>query len=89
MEEKIHQLEKEIAIIKQRNQRVEANKAWETSYFRIATISIMTYIIACILLSMIGIKEFYISALIPVIGFFLSTQSLPRIKEWWIKKYFK
>ncbi len=35
MEEKLQKLEKEVAAIKERNLRVEADKAWETSSFRI------------------------------------------------------
>src|SRR3989344_3930058 len=45
MQERIKDLEKEIREIKQRNLRVEADKAWEVSWTRIFFISISTYII--------------------------------------------
>jgi len=35
MEDKIQKIEREIETIKERNLRVEADKAWETSSFRI------------------------------------------------------
>ena len=38
--------EKEILEIKQRNERVEIDKAWERSWVRRLSISIMTYIVA-------------------------------------------
>lgn len=83
--EKIEQLEKEIKALKERNQRVELDKAWETSRFRIALLTAITYIIANILLYLIGVQNFYFAALVPAAGFFLSVQSLPTIKNRWIK----
>lgn len=84
--EKISKLEQEIAIIKERNQRVEMDKAWETSTFRIGSISLITYITAAVLLYIIGATNFYLAAVVPAAGFFLSVQTLPAIKKWWIKK---
>ena len=84
MEEKIENLGKEIEAIKERNLRVEVDKAWETSYFRILLITVINYIIAAFLLYFIGANNFLLGALVPAIGFFLSTQTLPAIKKWWI-----
>ena len=89
MEEKIQKLEKEIASIKERNSRVEADKAWETSNFRIFSITIITYVVASLVLYFIGAKNFLLSALIPALGFFLSVQTLPAIKKRWIKNFFR
>lgn len=82
-------IEKEIYLIKERNKKVEADKAWETSNFRVVSIVIMTYIITAIVFYFIGVKNFMLSALIPTVGFYLSTQSLPFIKKWWIDKFYK
>ena len=89
MEPRIQKLEKEIEIIKQRNLRVEADKAWETSYFRIFLISAIIYIIAVKVLNFIGSENYFLNALIPAIGYFISVQSLPFIKKWWIKDHAK
>ena len=89
MEEKIQKLEKEIASIKERNSRVEADKTWETSNFRIFSITIITYVVASLVLYFIGAKNFLLSALIPTVGFFLSVQTLPAIKKRWIKNFFR
>ena len=80
-------LEKEIELIKERNKKVEADKAWETSNFRVFSIVAMTYIITAIVFYIIGVKNFWLNALIPTVGFYLSTQSLPFIKTWWINKF--
>jgi hypothetical protein len=79
------QLDQDIRQIKERNQRVEADKAWETSAVRVASIAIITYIVVVVFLYVIDAANIFLSALIPVVGFILSTQSLPILKRWWIK----
>ena len=79
----------EIAALKERNRRVEAEKAWETSGFRSFCIAVATYIVASLVLYVIGVKDFFLNALIPTIGYYLSTQSFPLLKRWWIRKFFK
>lgn len=79
--------ETEIEKINARNKRVEADKAWETSLFRKALITIFTYIITAIVFYLLGAKNFYLNAFIPTIGYFLSTLSLPFIKDWWVENY--
>jgi hypothetical protein len=87
METEITKLQKEIEIIKDRNLRVEADKAWETSMFRTVSIMLITYIIASFVLYFIGTDNFLLGALVPTVGYFLSTQSLPFIKKWWTGRY--
>jgi preprotein translocase subunit SecF len=87
--QEIQELKKELENIKQRNVRVEADKAWETSLFRKISIAITTYIIASVVMYFIGVSDFLLNALIPTIGYLLSTLSLPFIKDWWIKKYLR
>jgi len=75
--------------ILQRNSRVEADKAWETSNTRRGIIVLITYTIASIFMWRIGVGEPMINALVPTGGYLLSTLSLPIVKRWWIKKYGK
>lgn len=79
-------IEERVQRIEDRNARVEAEKAWEVSMFRVATIVGITYIVATGVLFSIGNDAPFRNALIPAIGYFLSTQSLPAIKRSWIKK---
>lgn len=87
MEEEIKKLQRDLAEIKERNSRVETDKAWETSKFRIFSIIIFTYIVAVLVLYFIGSNNVFLNALVPTLGFFISIQSLPAIKKWWIKKH--
>ena len=88
-EERIKALEEEIVVIRERNLRVEADKSWETSFFRVASICIITYLIAAWVMATIGVVNYWQNALIPTLGFYLSVQSLPVLKRWWVRKYVK
>ncbi len=83
----MHDVEKIVEGIVERNRRVEAEKAWEVSVFRRMTIAVITYIIACILLWSLGSTQFFLQALVPAIGYVLSTLSLPWIKRWWMRAH--
>ena len=79
-----NQIEKEIQNIKKRNKRVEKDKAWETSITRRICIMILTYIVVLFYSYMVkNITSIWLSSLIPVIGFALSTLSLKIIRKIW------
>ncbi len=79
----------EIESIKERNKRVEADKAWETSITRRIIIALMTYIIIVIFLYSINAKSPWLNAIVPTIGFVLSTLTLPYFKKAWLKYIYK
>lgn len=80
------ELENEINKIKERNKRVETDKAWETSLTRRICICILTYIVVVIYSFMISrISNIWLSSLVPVLGFTLSTLSLRYIRNIWEK----
>ena len=72
--------------IEARNKRVETDKAWETSKTRRGFIAIITYIIACYYMRVLGVGDYYLHALVPTGGYVLSTLSLPYIKAIWLKR---
>jgi hypothetical protein len=78
-------VEAEIEKIKSRNERVEADKAWETSYFRRFSITLGTYAAAYLLFLVIEAPNPNIAALVPAMGFLLSTLTLPFLKENWLR----
>src|SRR3989344_4350127 len=77
----------QIKQILERNKRVEADKAWETSVFRRMTIGVLTYLTASIFLWMLDAPNPLLNALIPSIAYLLSTVTLPPLKRWWIDRY--
>ena len=82
-------MKEEIASIKERNQRVEADKAWEISKTRRFIIAVMTYLVIVFFLWSIDAPNPWLSALVPAVGFILSTLTLPFFKKRWLKKYHK
>ena len=78
------EIRREIEIIKERNRRVEADKAWEISWTRRLSIAIATYIIAGIWLFVISDTYPWLKAFVPAVGYFLSTLSLRAIKNRWL-----
>ena len=82
-------LNKEIEEIKKRNKRVELDNDWETSWTRKICICILTYIVVVIYSYMVrNYDNIFLSSLVPVIGFTLSTLSLNYIRKIW-EKYSK
>ena len=80
-------IEKEIEDIKQRNKRVELDKAWETSWTRKICIVVLTYIVVITYSYLIrSFNNIALSSLVPVIGFLLSTLSLKIVRKIWEKK---
>jgi len=85
--ERLETLEAEVRALKERNARVEAEKAWETSYTRTFSVASVTYVVAALVLYSIGVENFFLGALVPAVGYILSTQSLPAVRRWWIRTF--
>lgn len=87
--DEIQEIKSEIEKIKQRNERVEADKAWETSLARKILIAVLTYAVIVIFFIVANLPKPFINAIIPTIGFILSTLSIPLFKKAWIEKWGK
>lgn len=82
-----NEIENEIIQIKKRNKKVELDKAWETSWTRKLCICILTYIVVVIYSYVISrVTNIWLSSLVPVIGFTLSTLSLNVVRRYWEKR---
>jgi len=82
----LEKLIKEVDNIKARNKKVEIDKAWETSITRKVLLILFTYTSIGLYMYAIGIDKPWLNAVIPSIGFLLSTLTLPYFKTYWIKK---
>lgn len=81
----IEEIEQEINAIKDRNRKVEADKAWETSAFRKIIVALLTYAVVVLFFVTAGLPHPFASALVPTAGFLLSTLSLPFFKKLWLQ----
>lgn len=75
----------EITRIKERNRRVEYDKAWETSWTRRLIILILTYIVIVIFFYFANLPNPLINSIVPALAFVISTLTLPIFKKIWIK----
>ncbi len=83
--DRITKLEKEIALLKQRNAKVESDKAWETSWERKIVILVLTYLAISIYFLAARLPQPFLNAVVPSLAFVISTFSLPFFKELWIR----
>ena len=74
-------------MLRARNARVELDKAWETSTTRRGIIAIGTYGVVVVFLYAIEAPHPWLNALLPAIGFVLSTLTLPFFKKIWIGQH--
>ena len=75
-------LEERVENIEKRNKKVELDKSWETSWTRKICIMILTYIVVIIYSYLVRKhNNIFLSSLVPVIGFTLSTLSLKLIRK--------
>jgi len=82
----IQELEKRISSIEERNRRVEMDKTWEMSWMRRVILMVCTYLAIGFYLHAIKISEAWLNAIVPTIAFFLSTLTLPIVKQYWIRR---
>lgn len=85
----LEELSDEIKKIKERNNRVETNKDWETSWTRKILLALFTYLAIGLYLNAINIPEPWLNAIVPSIAFLLSTLTLPYFKKYWQKYIYK
>ena len=82
---KLEDLEKEINQIKERNRKVEVDKAWETSKTRRGLLVLFTYLAIGFYFQAIKIDRPWQNAIVPAVAFLLSTLTLPFFKSLWSK----
>lgn len=82
-------LTERISRIEKRNKEVELNKSWETSWTRKILLSIFTYLSIALYLKFIVNIDPWVNAIVPAIGFLLSTLTLPYFKTLWEKWIYK
>ena len=85
IENRIATIEERVAAIEERNLKVETDKAWETSLTRRGAIILVTYVIATLTFAVIGTEAPYVMAVIPTLGYLLSTLALPPVRKHWLR----
>ncbi len=85
MIETMETIEQRIQKIEVRNQKVEADKAWETSWLRRTLLSLFTYAAIGTYLWAINIDRPWLNAIVPAVAFMISTLTMPFFKKLWLR----
>ncbi|NYZ80096.1 hypothetical protein H0N95_02490 [Candidatus Micrarchaeota archaeon] len=85
----LKELEQRVKKIEERNRKVEADKAWETSWARRFLVMAFTYLAIGFYLQAISVAEPWLNAIIPTAAFLLSTLTIPFFKKQWLKRFYK
>lgn len=81
------ELAREIADLKKRNIKVDQDKAWEISLTRKVLIAFITYVLVSIFFYFASVSKPMLNALVPTMGFLLSTISMSYVKDIWIRHF--
>lgn len=81
--DKLNELEKRIGLIEQRNKRVEKDKEWETSLTRKTLLILFTYLTLVFYFKFVLQINPWLNAIVPTLGFYLSTLTLPFFRKIW------
>jgi hypothetical protein len=81
------ELRRQLLEIQARNDRVEREKAWETSFTRRLVIAGATWMAAWLWLRGMPVEHAARQALVPTLAYFVSTFSLPFLRRWWISRF--
>ncbi len=78
-------LEQRLKTIEERNMKVDIDKAWERSFTRRVLLALFTYLAISLYLYAIEVSEPWLHAIVPALGFMLSTLTMPFFKNMWLK----
>ncbi len=81
----IEEIKNKISFLEERNKRVEKDKEWEKSYTRRILLILFTYLAIGFYMQAININNAWLNAIVPAVGFLLSTLTLPFFKNLWLK----
>lgn len=78
-------LDQRVALIEERNRKVEGDKAWETSLTRRFLLIIFTYLAVSVYLRFINVPNPWLNGIVPAAAFMISTLTMPFFKRLWLK----
>ena len=78
-------LEERVRKIEERNEKVEVDKAWETSLVRRVLLTVFSYIAVAFFFQIIRVANPWINALVPALAFMIQQLSMPFFKRMWVR----
>ena len=82
-------LQQKVDSILERNARVEADKAWETSWTRRGIVTVLTYAVIVSFMFNIRDPNPFLNALVPTFAYVVAASALPFAKKWWLGRVYR
>jgi hypothetical protein len=79
-------IQERVLKIEKRNQRVEMDKMWETSWPRRILIAVLTYVVIVLFFLVADLSRPFVNPIVPTVGFLLSTLTISFFKKRFIEK---
>ncbi len=70
------------------NKERDKDKAFETSYTRMFTVMLFTYCVLLAYFRAMNIEHPELNAIVPALGFYMSTWSMSFVKWMWVKYWY-
>ncbi len=84
MEQELFSLKKELDTLHDDIRTLKIQQDWNTSVLKHGLVIFMNYLIMLILMYILNIESPFISALLPTLGYAITSISLNSIKKYWI-----
>jgi hypothetical protein len=78
-------IEQRVKNIEERNAKVEIDKDWEKSWTRRSVLALLTYLSISLYMNAIDIEKPWQNAIVPTVGFMISTLTMPFFQRMWLK----
>lgn len=86
MSNSLKHLNARVTALEARNTRVELDKHWETSLERKIAVAVLTYLFLAAYFGLVLKVNPWINAVVPTVGYLVSTLSLNVIKHLWLHR---
>jgi len=87
VEARVLTLEEQVQKLNLMQKYDELKSKWDRSLVRIIYVSTTTYLFVAVFMFILEVDNYLVNALIPSLGYILSTQTLPSIKKAWVRYY--
>merc|ERR1711924_135801 len=81
----IGDLRQDVTKLRHRNRMKDIDKEWDSSILKTIIIMACTYMLLGLYMAAIEVPQPWLSAIVPTVGYMLSTLALPSVKPIWLR----
>lgn len=89
LDERVSHLEETVERIRLSGKYSNLQKNWENSRIRVITVAVSMYVLTLTFMLILQVQNPIVSALLPTVGYMLSTNSIPLVRRIWVRNYLR